>query len=823
MARSFITAVFLASLAFPASGRAQEDGAPKSGRLDALGDPLPKGAITRIGTTRLGNQGQVVGLAFSPDGKQVASENGAGIVRLWDIATGKEVRAMKPPVPGWGPLAFAPDGKTLASSAGGKLVCVWEPATGRLLRGLDGHGDIRSIAFSPSGQLLATGSGDGSILIREPATGKTIHALKGHRDAPNGLAFSADNKTLASTGHDGTTRIWEVATGKELVKFAPNPFSNSSLLFAADGKTVIAAGGMNGDGILRFFDPAARKQVRQIYAHKGGALCMALSKNGNLLATGGFDRVIRFWNPETMAELGKLFEQTSRVNAIALSPDGDTVAWGTFNGTRVHLGKITGLPKSFQFAELFPGSGHDVGISAIRFSPDGKKLLTIGGDTAILWDELSGKELHRFNKGYCNAWSPDGKLVAFANPNDNLKRRIFVYDADTGKEVRRVSAPAQVFSAAFSPDRSTLIVGGTGGAVHLLELATGKVRASIQCDAGLIWRAAPAPDGYTVAAVCQKDIRILDTISGTELGQIPVTGQRAVYSPDGTILACAASNDGIVLWDLLKGKQLRRIPGRVFDLTFTPDGQTLAAACIDETIRLWDVATGKEVHSLVGHSGWIMSVGISPDGRTLVSGGMDTTLLLWPLDRFAKGKPPRAAPLSQKELQARLAKLPPGKPEQWWSDLGQADARQGYRAIWGLVADPKESIPVMQKWVADIGGTPIARWIADLDHAELDRREAATKKLERLGRLAEPALEAALERKPAPEARRRIERLLAHIEEGLGDGPDEGLRLLRTIEALEHIGTPEARAMLTVLAKNSPAPEPGEHARAALERLAKRP
>jgi WD40 repeat protein len=796
---------------------AQDD--PKPDRLDAYGDPLPRGAITRIGTTRLSNQGGPTGLAFSPDGKLLASGNGSGIVRLWDTGSGKEVRLMKAPVAGGGPLAYAPDGKLLASSAGNNLVCLWEPQTGRLLREFKMGGDIRgvrSLAFAPNSQLLAASNGAGLIFLWDALTGKTLHTLKGHHEAAEGLAFTPDNKQLISTGHDGSTRIWDVAAGKELHKFAPNPLHNSSVIVPADGKYAISAGGVNSDGILRFWDLADKRQVRQIQAHTGGAECLAISRNGKLLASGGHDKFIRFWDAETTAELGNLPEQPGPVHQIALAPEGDLFAWST--GTRLRIGKITGLPKAFEFQELFPRPAHDGGIGTIRFSHDGKKLLTHGG-VAILWDERTGKELHRFNKGPHNAWSGDSKVIAFADPNDNARRAIYLHDADTGKEVRRLSAPTQVMTLAFTRDRGSVIVGGSDGAVHLLEVATGKVRASMKIEGDSVWRVVPAPDGHTVAAVCDKSVRVYDLIAGTELLRVPASGQGAAFSPDGSILACRTYQDGILLWDLARGKQLQRIPGRHFDLAFTPDGQTLVAAGMDEVIRLWDVATGKELHSFTGHSGWILSVAVSPDGRTLVSGSADTTLLLWPLDRFVKGKAVQARQLAAAELQARLAKLPEGKSEAWWAALAAADAPKAYRAMWGLVGTPQDSLPILQKWLGPICATPIASLIADLDHEEFDRRETATTRLERLGRFVRPALQAALTDKLPLEPRRRIERLLALSENDLNEGPDEGLRLLRCVEVLEHIGSAEARTLLEQVAKASPAPEPADQARAALARL----
>ena len=721
------------------------------------------------------------------------------------------------------------------------------------------------MAFSPNCELLATGSSDGSIVLWEAATGKVLHTLKGHRDAACGLAFTPDNKTFVSTGYDGTTRVWEVASGKETAKFAPNTLKNSAVVLSAEGKIVIVAGA--GDGIIRYFDIAAGKQVHQMEAHKlryPGALTLALSANGKILASGGHDKTIRFWDAETAAELGQLPEQSNSVARVALSPDGSTIAWATYPSSRIHLGKFAGLPKGFQFKEFSPRGGHEMSIGFVTFSPDGKKILATSQDnTAILWEESTGKELQRFQGGPLAAWSHDGKLLALADSNDATRRAVLLFDVDTGKFVGLVSAPAAVVSIEFTPNRMSLLVACHNGAAYLLELATGQIRTHLPGKASPFWRAVLAPDGLTLAMAGQ-DVRICDTITGSELARLPlqVSFGPLVFSPDGKTLACRDFK-AVVLWDLGKGKEIRRHNHLTYSLAFTPDGQTLVGACQDESIRLWDVATGKQLHEFRGHGGWIHSVAVSPDGRTLASGSIDATLLLWPMDPFVKGKPIPPSRLSAPEFQTRLAKLPAAKWEQCWKELAEQNAQKAYRAMWGLVAEPKKSAPALKKWADELCATSIERLVADLDSDDFAQREQATKTLERLGNVAEAALRAALAGKPSTESQRRIERLLAEREAALAaspevmrvrarratwataklppearrrvdwlmaqeeaagaPGPDERLRLLRAIEVLEHIGTPEARTVLALLAKQSSVPDPGQHAKAALARLAKRP
>ncbi|MBI1830664.1 MAG: WD40 repeat domain-containing protein, partial [Planctomycetes bacterium] len=423
-------------------------------------------------------------------------------------------------------------------------------------------------------------------------------------------------------------------------------------------------------------------------------------------------------------------------------------------------------------------------------------------------------------KGYVGAWSNDSKIVAIANVN--TAGNIYFYDCQSGAEVRKIVARAQVYSLAFSRDDRMLIVGGSDGAIYLIELSTGNLRARLMGKGDSIWRAHLAPDGITAATTSQKEVAIWDIIAGREITRVPlpVSSGPLAFSPDGKIMACGMYDKGLALWDLRQGKEIRRYKIWAYGLAFTPDGQTLAAACMDSGVRLWDVASGDERHEFRGHAGWATGVAVSPDGRTLLSCGIDTTVLMWPIDSFVKGKPVRAR-LSAQEWKARLAGAPAATWDRRWADLASPDAAKAYEATWGLIAEPKETVTALQKWIGVMSGEPIDRWIADLDHTEFVRREEANKQLERLGRLAELSLREALNGKLSVEARRRIERLLALREAGLARGIDEGLRLLRAIEVLEYIGTPEARGVLEALAVNAPSRELGREAKASIARLAK--
>jgi WD40 repeat protein len=158
----------------------------------------------------LPNRWMVWSVAFSPDGKRIASANADGTVRVWDVTTGQEV--VRPPLRHAGPargVAFSPDGQRLASGGLDQTVKVWDTTTWRprlLLR--DPTGGVLSVAFSPDGRRLAWGSSDGTVKVWDDA-GEEVHTLRGHTGWVNGVAFSPDGRHIASASADGTVRIWQ--------------------------------------------------------------------------------------------------------------------------------------------------------------------------------------------------------------------------------------------------------------------------------------------------------------------------------------------------------------------------------------------------------------------------------------------------------------------------------------------------------------------------------------------------------------------------------------------------------------------------------------
>jgi hypothetical protein len=242
------------------------------------------------------------------------------------------------------------------------------------------------------------------------------------------------------------------------------------------------------------------------------------------------------------------------------------------------------------------------------------------------------------------------------------------------------------------------------------------------------------------------------------------------------------------------------------------DGRTIVSGGFDKTIRFWETATGKERLLFSGHQAGVRSLVYAPDHRHLASGGSDGVVRL--LDIVAlihEGKPPKDA-LDARELDAL------------WTDLAGADVPKSYRALGVLAAAPRQAVPFLQEHIGPAASAEEKRLtalIADLDSGQFVVRERASQALYNLGDLAVPALQKALEASGSVEARRRIEQILQQLQGPVTE--PERMRPLRAVEALEQIGTPDARKVLEALAKGAPEAWLTREARASLERLAKRP
>jgi serine/threonine protein kinase len=273
-------------------------------------------------------------------------------------------------------VAYSPDGRYLASGSKDKTIKIWEVATGKGLRTLTGHsGVVLSVAYSPDGRYLASGSQDKTIKIWEVATGK-VRTLTGHYMTFWSVAYSPDGRYLASGSWDKTIKIWEVATGKELRTLTGHSMTVWSVAYSPDGR-YLASGSL--DKTIKISEVATGKELRTLTGHSEGVLSVAYSPDGRYLASGIGDGAIKIWEVATVRELRTLTGHSEAVYSVVYSPDGRYLASGSSDNTIKIWEVATGN-------ELRTLTGHSETVFSVAYSPDGRYLASGSGDKTIkIW------------------------------------------------------------------------------------------------------------------------------------------------------------------------------------------------------------------------------------------------------------------------------------------------------------------------------------------------------------------------------------------------------------------------------------------------------
>jgi WD40 repeat protein/class 3 adenylate cyclase len=635
------------------------------------------------------HQSAVTSLAWSPDGKRVASSSSTDYdVHIWDPLTGETIRVIDIPAGitrnFWDMVVnvqWTPDGERLLTLTGDRYTLgsqdydmqVWDAASGELLSSLQipnqaepEAGDMNvwgvnipvgaAAEIAPRSGRLATLGGDNTALIWDAAWQKPALVLNGHTRGVNSVDWSPDEAKLVTASLDGTAIVWDARTTQALYTLAGHEGWINLALWSPDGTRIATAG---QDGTLRIWDAANGQVLKSIQANAGETFSLSWAPNGIRLVSGHQDGSLRIWDAVSGQLLETLRGHRGIITDLKWSPVDDRLASGDGNG----YARIWNAAPSTAW-RLYPPqvarSGDWAGGG--NWSKDGRHLAVIANDYAVanldppslaIWDVQANKlttvymGYKLFTHGSFPSFSPDQKAILWGGyAADYDYSAAYVFDASSG-EIIRTFAPGSdelIRSLAWSPDGSQVATALLSGKILFWDYQTGKqLPMQLKCSDGYFsawveW----SPDGSKFSAACDDSVALVWDARTWELlytlhHDLPAYLNVAAWSPDGKRLLTAGGNTerggkdtSARIWDMETGKELLAFRGHTVEVVYgswSPDGRRVATTGSDSAVKMWDAATGSELLTL-SMPGFPMAAFWSPDGQHLAVGGM-TLISVW--------------------------------------------------------------------------------------------------------------------------------------------------------------------------------------------------
>jgi WD40 repeat protein/serine/threonine protein kinase len=500
----------------------------------------------------VGHRGDVQSVAFSPDGTRIVSGASDFAAIVWDVETGAEqLRLTEHTAPVWD-VVFSPDGTQIVTASKDATLILWDAATGALVRRFEGQSSaILTVAYSADGRYLLSGTEAGNLILWDAATGAIVREFTGHTTSVQGAAFAPDGLTAVSGSGDTTVFLWDVESGNIIRRYESRSGAVTAVAFLPDGRQFLSS---TIDGGLHLWDVESGAETNRLQEHTNGISSVVVSRDGARAVTGSIDRTLRLWNIADGRAAQAFVGHTRRISDIAFSADGTRVFAASADGTFRAWG--VGAPTEAQSLTIAPNA-----LRSMILTPDG-------------------------NRGYFG--TADGEIL--------------IWDMGTESEIGRLSAHTDaVQTLALNSAGDQLLSGAQDGTLFLWDVPNAAVISRLEGHSGAIFSIAFSQDGRRA-------------LSGSTEGEL-------------------------FLWDTTTQTIIERFAGHtgsVFDVAFSPDGRTAISGSQDSSVIVWNVDGRALQARLLGHTAPILSVAFSADGRSVVSGSVDASMIVWDISARAR-------------------------------------------------------------------------------------------------------------------------------------------------------------------------------------------
>jgi len=531
----------------------------------------------------------VTSIAMSPKGKLVSGSHD-GAIHMWDLRTGTLLARLHTQGGRTLTVAWSEDGRLLASGGVDAVIRLWDAEQGTLLQALPGHRDwVCALAFAPGpdSSLLASGSLDQAVRVWDAETGICLRTLEGHRNPVVGLAFSPDGRTLASASHDRTIRLWDRQSWQCRHILQGHTTAVISLAFLPTGERLLSG---SGDRTLRMWDVQSGQHVRTMQGYALALYALAWSPDGRFIVSGSSEAMLTRWNVATRTPVQVLRGHSQQVYAVAWSRAGNRIASGSADQTVRLWDAQTGACTQIL-------QGHTETVFSLDWSVDGSFLASGGHDGRIhIWDMQEGVSRVGIEQaGVVNAvvWSPDSTLVA-SGTEEGL---VLVWRAAGLHLLQRFEHAGVVSALCWSPNGEQLVSGasdGEKGVLSIWDVRQGTLVRTFEGHTGYIWGIEWSPkQDILVSAGADGTVRWWNLEQGVNLATVQAhdAWARAVrISPDGKTVASCGEDGVIQLWDMHSHQHLATLradrPYERLDISHT-SGLTNAQQAALRALGAW--------------------------------------------------------------------------------------------------------------------------------------------------------------------------------------------------------------------------------------------